>query len=63
MSTLGRVKLICKSNLNAGNLISGLNDWAIGMMRYSGGIIDWTKENFHDIENKKDNEQMFAPKK
>ena len=28
-----RVKLICKSNLNAGNFISGLNAWAIGVMR------------------------------
>ena len=28
MSTLGRVKLICKSNINARNFISGLNAWA-----------------------------------
>ena len=34
-----RVKLICKSNLNAGNFISGLNAWAIGVMRYSRGIM------------------------
>ena len=32
---LRRVKLICKSNLNAGNFISGLNAWAIGVIRYS----------------------------
>ena len=31
-----RVKLICKSNLNAGNFIAGLNAWAIGVRRYSG---------------------------
>ena len=34
-----RVKLICKSNLNAGNFISGLNARAIGVMRYSTGEI------------------------
>ena len=47
-----RVILFFKSNLNAGNFISDMNAWAIGVMRYSGEIIDWIKE-----------EQMFAPKK
>ena len=32
-----RVKLICKSNLNAGKFFSGLNAWALGVMRYSKG--------------------------
>ena len=45
-----RVKLICKLNLNAGNFISGINAWAIGVMRYSGGIIDWTKEELQDMD-------------
>ena len=39
-----RVKLICKSNLNAGNFISGMTACDIGVTRYSGGIIDSTKE-------------------
>ena len=43
-----RVKLICKSNLNAANFISDMNAWAIGAVRYSGGIIDWTKEELQD---------------
>ena len=47
-----RVKLICKSNLNVGNFTSALNAWAIGVMRYSGGIIDWTKEEFQDMDRK-----------
>ena len=47
-----RVKLICKSNLNTGNFISGLNSWAIGVMWYSGGIIDWTKEELQDMDRK-----------
>ena len=43
-----RVKLICKSNLNTEKFISGMNAWAIGVMRYSRGIIDWT---WHGPEN------------
>ena len=62
-----RVKLICKSNLNAENFISGLNVWAIGVMWYNGRIIDWTKEEFQDMDRKtrkiNDIEQIFAPRK
>ena len=47
-----RVKFICKSNLNAGNFISGSNAWAIGVMRYNGGIIDWSKEELQDMDRK-----------
>ena len=47
-----RVKLICKSNLNAGNFISGINAWAISVMRYSRGIVDWTKEELQDMDGK-----------
>ena len=39
-------------NLNAGNFISGLNAWAIGVMKYSAGIIVWTKEELQDIYRK-----------
>ena len=38
-----RVKLLAKSKLYARNLIAGINAWAIGVVRYSAGIIDWTK--------------------
>ena len=47
-----RVKLICKSSLNVGNFISGMNDWPIGVMSYSGGIIDWTKEELQNMDRK-----------
>ena len=32
--------------------ISGLNSLSIGVMRYTGGIIDWTKEELQDIDRK-----------
>ena len=45
-----RVKLKC--NLNAGNFTYGMNAWAVGVMWYSGGIIDWKKEENHDMDGK-----------
>ena len=39
---LRRVKLLAKSRLYARNLIEGINVWAIGVVRYSAGILDWT---------------------
>ena len=39
-----RVKKLCKSKLNGGNLISGINTWAMSVLCYSAGIVDWTVE-------------------
>ena len=33
-------------------LFCGHPAWAIGVMRYSGGIIDWTKEELQDMDQK-----------
>ena len=49
---ISRVKLIYESKLNAGNFISDLNAWALGVTRHSGGIIDWTKEELQDMDRK-----------
>ena len=38
---LRRVKLLARSKLYAGNLVRGINTWAIGVVRYLVGIIDW----------------------
>ena len=37
-----RVKTSCRSKLNGGNLIDCINTWAVGVVRYSAGIADWT---------------------
>ena len=37
-----RVKLVAKSKLYGGNLITAINAWAIGVVRYSAGILDWS---------------------
>ena len=41
---LRRVNLLCESKLNAGNLIRGLNAWAVSVIRYTAGVLDWTKK-------------------
>ena len=38
----GRVKRLCTFKLNSRNRIRGINVWAIGVERYSAGILDWT---------------------
>ena len=39
-----RVKKLCRSKLNGVNLMGGINTWAVGAVRYSAGIVDWTME-------------------
>ena len=39
---LGRIKLTAKSQLYGRNLISAINAWVIGVVRYSAGVINWS---------------------
>ena len=41
---LKRLKLVLKSKLNAKNLILAINTWAVSVIRYSAGILNWNKE-------------------
>ena len=45
-----RVKKLCRSKLNGGNLIDGIYTWAVGVVRYSAGIVDWTMEEVANME-------------
>jgi hypothetical protein len=47
---LRRVRLLAKSKLNAGNLVQGINAWAVGVVRYSAGILEWTKEELREMD-------------
>ena len=49
---LRRVKLLARSKLYAGNLVRGINAWAIGVVRYSAGIIDWTEGDLKKMDVK-----------
>ena len=39
---LRRVKLVARSKLYGGHLIRAINAWAIGVVRYSAGVLDWS---------------------
>ena len=47
-----RVKKLCTSKLNGGNLVSGINAWAVGAIRYSAGILDWTMEDLVSMDRR-----------
>ena len=49
---LRRVRKLAKSKLYAGNVISAINQWALGVMRYSGGVIDWNRGDLVRIDIK-----------
>ena len=37
-----RVRKVLKSKLNGGNTIRAINSWAVPVIRYTAGIVDWT---------------------
>ena len=41
---LRRVRKVLESRLNGGNLIAAINTWAVSLLRYAAGFIDWTHE-------------------
>ena len=47
-----RVKLLARSKLYAGNLVKGINAWAVGIVRYSAGILDWTRQDLKSLDVK-----------
>jgi len=47
-----RLGLLLKSELYAGNVIQGINSWAIGIVRYTAGILDWGKSELKAMDVK-----------
>ena len=47
-----RVKKLCRSKLNGGNLIDGIIPWAVGVVRYRAGIVDWTMEEVANMDRR-----------
>ena len=52
---LRRVKCVAKSRLYAGNLIKAINVWAVSVIRYSAGILEWSTKYLQqmDIDTRK----------
>ena len=47
-----RVRKILKLKLNGGNIIKAINSWAVPVVRYTAGIIDWTQAELDDLDRK-----------
>ena len=45
-----RVREILETKLNAGNLIKGINIWAVSLLRYSAAFLDWTKFEMEQLD-------------
>ena len=45
-----RVRLLVRSKLYGGNVIKGMNSWVVSVIRYTAGIIDWTKRELKAID-------------
>jgi len=40
---LRQVKLVAKSILYAGNMLGAINAWAVSVVRYTAGVLDWSE--------------------
>ena len=45
-----RLRLILRSKLNGKNKIQAINSWAVALIRYGAGILDWTIEEMKKID-------------
>ena len=49
---LRRVKAVARSKLYARNLMTAINVWAVSVVRYSAGVLDWTKAELYRMDVK-----------
>ena len=47
-----RLRKVFKSKLNGGNLVRGVNTWAVSLLKYSSAFISWRKSELQDIDGK-----------
>ena len=47
-----RMRKVLKSKLNGGNSIRAINSWAVPVIRYTAGIVDWTQAELEDLDRK-----------
>uniref|UniRef100_A0A1X7SUE5 Reverse transcriptase domain-containing protein n=1 Tax=Amphimedon queenslandica TaxID=400682 RepID=A0A1X7SUE5_AMPQE len=47
-----RLKLILKSKLTGKNKVQALKTWAVAILRYSGGILDWRSEELNCFDRR-----------
>ena len=47
-----RIRKVLKSKLNGGNLVNGVNTWAVSLLRYSAAFVSWRKSELQAIDRK-----------
>ena len=47
-----RLRKVLKSKLNGGNLVHGVNTWAVSLIRYSAAFVSWRKSELQAIDRK-----------
>ena len=47
-----KVRKILETKLNGGNLIKGINTWAVSFSRYSAAFLDWTKAEVEQLDRR-----------
>ena len=47
-----RLRKVLKSKLNGGNLVHGVNTWAVSLLRYSAAFVGWRKSELQAIDRK-----------
>ena len=47
-----RVKAVAQSRLYAGNLLRAVNGWAVSVVRYTAGVLDWQKKELKAMDSK-----------
>ena len=47
-----RLRKVFKSKLNGGNLVRGVNIWAVYLIRYSAAFVNWRKSELQAIDRK-----------
>ena len=46
------MKKTLSSKQNARNVIKAINSWAVSLLRYSGGIVNWTRSELPELDRK-----------
>ena len=47
-----KLRKVLKSKLNGGNLVCGVNTWAVSLIRYSEAFVSWRKSELRAINKK-----------
>ena len=55
---LRRLLKVLKSTLNGGNLVQGVNNWEVPLLRYSAALISWRKCELQAID--RETRRLFA---